>query len=123
LDETGQLTISGRMKRFIKMGAEMVSLAAVEEALLHMGVSKGWPTAQEGPALAICAKEVPHEKAKIFLFTLFDISVDDVNQALKESGFSNLVKVSSVMRVKEIPIMGTGKVNYRLLDSEYLAKE
>ena len=62
LDESGQLTISGRMKRFVKMGGEMVSLAAVEDALLHMAVAKGWPTNQEGPSLAICAKESVDEK-------------------------------------------------------------
>lgn len=122
MDETGMLTISGRMKRFIKIGGEMVSLASVEEALLHMAIEKGWPTKQEGPTLAICAKEFPDEKPKIFLFTQFDISVDDVNKALKEAGFSNLVKISSVIKLPEIPIMGTGKVNYRLLESEHLSK-
>ena len=101
----------------------MVSLAAVEDALLHMAVAKGWPTNQEGPSLAICAKESPDEKAKLFLFSRFAISVDDTNKALKESGFSNLVKISNVVQLPEIPIMGTGKVNYRLLESEYLANE
>ncbi len=119
-DESGILTISGRMKRFVKMGGEMVSLAAVEEALLHYGLEKGWPTSQEGPAMAICAKEFPNEKTKIILFSCFEITVDEVNKALKESGFSNLVKVSAVVRLQDIPIMGTGKVNYRLLESEHL---
>lgn len=121
LDEKGFLTISGRMKRFIKMGGEMVSLASIEDALLQMAHKKGWPTNQEGPTLAVCAKEIPGEKAKIFLFSRFSINVDDVNSALKEAGFSNLVKVSSVTKLEEIPIMGTGKVNYRLLESDYLA--
>jgi len=118
LDEEGILTISGRMKRFIKMGGEMVSLASIEDALLQMAPKKNWPTNEEGPALAICAKETAGEKTKIFLFSRFELSVDEVNNSLKEAGFSNLVKVSSVTRLPEIPIMGTGKINYRQLESD-----
>jgi long-chain-fatty-acid--[acyl-carrier-protein] ligase len=120
LDSEGVLTISGRMKRFIKMGAEMVSLASIEDALLQMASKNGWPTSQEGPALAICAKEIPGEKSKIFLFSRFAVSIEEVNKSLKDSGFSNLVKISSVTHLPEIPIMGTGKINYRLLEGEYL---
>lgn len=121
LDPEGFLTISGRMKRFIKMGAEMISLAALEDALLQMAVKKGWPTSQEGPSFAVCAKELPGEKTKIFLFSKFNISIDEINSSLRESGFSNLVKISSVTHLPEIPIMGTGKVNYRAIEGQYLA--
>lgn len=122
LDDQGNLTISGRLKRFIKIGAEMISLAAIEEGLLQAGMKKGWPLIQEGPALAICSKEIPGEKTKIFLFTTFPILLDEVNAAIKEAGFSNIVKISNVMRLLEIPLMGSGKINYRLLESEYLPK-
>jgi acyl carrier protein len=122
LDQEGYLFISGRLKRFIKIGAEMVSLVAIEEALLQIGLKKGWPITLEGPALAVCAKENSEEKSRIYLFTVFDVSLDEVNQAIKEAGFSNLVKISQVMRLIEIPIMGTGKINYRLLESEMLPK-
>lgn len=121
LDEENNLTISGRMKRFIKVGGEMVSLASIEDALLQMAMKKGWPTAEEGPTLAVCAKEVPNEKPKIYLFSRFESTVDEVNKTLKESGFSNLVKVTAVTQLPEIPIMGTGKINYRALESNYLA--
>lgn len=120
LNEEGILTISGRMKRFIKMGGEMVSLASIEDALLQMATKKNWSTNIEGPSLAICAKETAGEKAKIFLFSCFDLGVDEVNNALREAGFSNLVKVSAVNKLSEIPIMGTGKINYRQLESEFL---
>lgn len=121
LDEEGILTISGRMKRFIKMGGEMVSLASIEDALLQVAAKKNWSASTEGPTLAICAKETAGEKTKLFLFSRFNLSVDDVNTSLKEAGFSNLVKVSSVMQLPEIPIMGTGKINYRQLETEHLA--
>lgn len=117
LDEEGILTISGRMKRFIKMGGEMVSLAAIEDALLQVASRKNWSTNTEGPTLAVCAKEIAGEKTKLFLFSRFDLDADEVNASLKEAGFSNLVKVSMVTKLPEIPIMGTGKINYRQLES------
>lgn len=120
LDEEGNLTISGRMKRFVKIGGEMVSLASIEDALLQAAPQNNWPTQQDGPTLAICAKESADEKAKIYLFSCFDINVEDVNNALKNSGFSNLVRVSSVSKISEIPVMGTGKINYRQLEGQYL---
>lgn len=120
LDEKGYLTISGRLKRFIKLGGEMISLSSIEDALLQMAPQKGWTGVQEGPVLAICAKESEHEKAKVYLFTKFPLTLDEANRALREAGFSNLVKVSAVQQIDDIPIMGTGKVNYRLLDQRYL---
>lgn len=117
LDNEGNLILAGRLKRFIKVAGEMVSLAALEEALLHAALNKNWFKAKEdGPILAICGKEIPGEKPKIFLYCRFSITVDEVNKALKEAGFSNLVKVTAVVQQDEIPIMGTGKINYRKLE-------
>ncbi len=121
LDEKGNLTLSGRMKRFIKVGPEMISLASIEDALLQIAQKKGWGLAPEGPSLAICAKEQEGGRPKISLFSKFPISVDEVNKNLKEAGFSNLVRVSSVQQLEDIPIMGTGKINYRALESQYMA--
>lgn len=117
LDAEGNLHLSGRLKRFIKIGAEMVSLAAIEEALSHAALKYAWASHQdEGPILAISGKEIPGERPKMTLFTKFPLSVEEANKALREAGFSNLVKVTHVVRLDEIPIMGTGKVNYRKLD-------
>lgn len=122
LDAEGVLTISGRLKRFIKIGAEMISLAAVEDGLLQIGLAKGWPLLHDTPALAVSAKEIVGEKPRFYLFTKLKLNLDEVNQALKEAGFSNLVKISQVIKLDEIPVMGTGKINYRLLDAEHLPK-
>lgn len=116
LDEENYLTITGRLKRFIKIGGEMISLGAVEEALGRSAKKYSWVLQEDAPSLAILAKELPGEKTRINLFTVFKTDIEEVNTALKESGFSNLVRVSQVNVVKEIPIMGTGKVNYRALE-------
>jgi len=118
LDEANYLTISGRLKRFIKIGGEMVSLSSIEDALLSSPQLKEWPTVEEGPMLAICAKEIPGDKTKIFLFTSFNMDVDQANTCLRKAGFSNLTRISNALQLKEIPIMGSGKVNYRALDEQ-----
>lgn len=118
--EDDSLHIAGRQKRFIKVGGEMVSLAAIEEAILHAILHEHPTTEQEGPLLAVSAREELGEKPKIFLFCRLRITEEQANQYLREAGFSNLIKVSRVIEMYDIPIMGSGKINYRLLESDYL---
>lgn len=121
IDDKGNLIIGGRQKRFIKVGGEMISLASIEDALLKEASKKQWPVFEEGPILAVCAKETPGEKPRVVLFTRFHVHADEINATLKELGFSNIVKVNEVKELGEIPIMGTGKINYRLLETTYMA--
>ena len=65
LDEENRLTISGRKKRFIKVAGEMISLPAIEDTLLKQAPLKGWPMREEGPTLAVIAKEIPGQKPKM----------------------------------------------------------
>lgn len=118
LDEEGNLILSGRLKRFVKVGGEMVSLTSLEEALGKAVLSNHWVQAEEGPILAICGKEIPGEKPKITLYTKFPIAVDAANKLLRDAGFSNVVKISSAHQLSEIPVMGSGKVNYRKLEED-----
>lgn len=120
LDEENRLTISGRMKRFVKVGGEMVSLLAIEDALLDASQGKKWPIRDEGPTLAIIAKEYPGAKPAIILITTFDTTTEEINNTLSEGGFSHLVRVTNTITLEDIPIMGTGKINYRVLEEEYL---
>ncbi len=100
----------------------MISLGAIEHALLEMAPKKKWNLAKEGPSLAVCSKEIPGEKPKIVAFTLFPTTVEQLNQALREAGISNIVRLYSTMQLDEIPIMGSGKIHYRKLESDYLKK-
>jgi long-chain-fatty-acid--[acyl-carrier-protein] ligase len=117
LDEDGALILAGRMKRFVKIGGEMVSLAGLEEELLNIAREKKWASVdQEGPPLAISVKEKDTEKPIIILFTTFAIGKDDVNAILKDYGYGRIVKIGEVRKVDHIPLTGTGKTHYRLLD-------
>lgn len=117
LDKEGNLYLSGRLKRFIKIGGEMVSLGGLEEELLHLAQEKSWASGKkEGPSLAVSVKEKESEKPEIILFTTFTIDKEQVNSALQAGGFGKLVKISEVRQLAEIPLTGTGKTHYRLLD-------
>lgn len=116
LDEKGNLTISGRLSRFIKVGSEMFSLAAIEEGVVKAFMKKGF-NVQEQATTAITAKEIVGEKPKITLFTTLPVELEEVNRALRDEGFSNLLKITHLSKLPEIPLTGTGKINYRLLDN------
>lgn len=120
LDELGRLTISGRQKRFVKIGGEMVSLAAVEDALLNAAAESGWEVNSDGPTLAVCAKEAEGERTKLYVFAIFEASIDQLNQALRDSGFSNIVRISEFHHLDQIPLMGSGKIYYRVLEDKYV---
>ena len=111
LTKTGSLVIVGRLKRFIKIGGEMISLPAIETTLRNKWQSNN----SETENIAISAKEEDGKRPEIYLFTTDDISVDEANNALREAGFGNLSRVNFVKKIDSIPILGTGKTDYQSL--------
>jgi long-chain-fatty-acid--[acyl-carrier-protein] ligase len=119
LDEKEYLILTGRLKRFVKIGGEMVSLGGLEEELNRLAKEKHWLKGEEeGPVLVVSAREKEADKPEIILFTTLKISKEDVNTALKDSGYGRIVKISEVRTLEQIPLTGTGKTHYRLLDDE-----
>lgn len=106
---TGVLTFVGRLKRFIKLGGEMISLPAIESALLE----KFSTPDDTGPILAVEATKGDHPE--LVLFTTTALDRETANATLKEKGFSSLYNVRRVERLEAIPILGTGKTDYRAL--------
>jgi hypothetical protein len=51
----------------------------------------------------------------IVLFVTFDISLDEINSYIHEHGASNLVKFAHIVKLDAIPVLGTGKTDYKLL--------
>ena len=108
VDEEGYLFITGRLKRFIKIAGEMISLPAIENALLKKYGN------DEKVVLAIEGSDTI-EPPQIVLFSVVKINIEEANVYLKESGFSNLVKTHRVIEIDEIPLLGTGKTDYKIL--------
>lgn len=113
-DAEGILHFAGRLKRFVKLGGEMISLPSIEEALLKR-------FALESDEEQVLAVEAASPDVELALFTIRDISREQANDVLKEAGFSPLHFVRQVRRIEKIPVLGTGKIDYRSL-KEMLAE-
>ena len=115
MDRDGRLTFRGRLKRFIKIGGEMISLPQIETILLDAFSTRPDAPA-EGPALAVEA--APEEKGgEIVLFSPMPIDTATANAALRKAGLSPLYSVKRVMHINAIPLLGSGKTDYRALKS------
>lgn len=106
----GVLVFAGRLKRFVKLGGEMISLPAIEEALARFYVL---PTDEE-PVLAVEATPVDLNP-ELVLFTLRDLDREEVNNRIKEAGLSALHNIRLIRKVETIPLLGSGKIDYRTL--------
>ena len=104
VDENGFVTISGRAKRFAKIAGEMVSLTVVEQL-----VSRAWPDYQH----AVVA--IPDERKGEQLVLLTEYADADrsaiVSQA-QADGIGELNVPRNIKKVKQVPLLGTGKVDY-----------
>ena len=55
------------------------------------------------------------ERAELVLFTTLELTREQVNQTLREAGFAPLHFIRRVERIESLPVLGTGKVDYRAL--------
>ena len=109
-DDEGVMTFRGRLKRFIKIGGEMVSLPAIEGALAPHLASPD----DDGPVFAVEAS-ADDARPEIVLFATGEIDRQAANGHVRAAGLSALHNVSRVVRLDEIPLLGNGKTDYRAL--------
>lgn len=109
LDEDRCIRFAGRLKRFLKAGGEMISLPALEEPLTNR-----YPPTDKGPQVAVEGIETPDGR-HIVLFTTLEIPLRDANAILAEAGFRGVMRLDEVQRVDAIPVLGTGKTDYKVL--------
>jgi len=113
VDAEGYLHVRGRMKRFAKVSGEMVSLSAVEDAL-----AGAFP--QYGLRCQVAVITRPDEgkgEALIAVTNEPKLTLDEIRDAIKAKGLTNLSVPREIKAVKEIPKLGTGKVNHRELQA------
>ncbi len=110
IDGSGIIWFEGRLKRFVKIGGEMISLPAIEAALApHFPLPE-----DEGPSMAVDAAGT-HDHPEVVLYSVRPVARDEVNALLREAGFSPLCYVRRVVQLSRIPVLGTGKIDYRSL--------
>lgn len=105
LDEDGFLFIKDRYSRFSKIGGEMIGLGSVEQAI-HDVV--------DDRELEIVAVGVPDARKgeKIVVLSNKDLDISMLKEKLLKSGLSSLALPSSVLKVEEMPTLGSGKTDF-----------
>jgi acyl-[acyl-carrier-protein]-phospholipid O-acyltransferase/long-chain-fatty-acid--[acyl-carrier-protein] ligase len=114
IDDDGFIWIKGRFKRFAKIGAEMISLAAVEEVSAAL-----WP----GQPHAVIALEAEHKGEKLVLVSSEkNPDLPGLWQALSKAGLPELAFPRQTIFLEEIPVTPLGKINMPKLIEEVKAQ-
>jgi acyl-[acyl-carrier-protein]-phospholipid O-acyltransferase / long-chain-fatty-acid--[acyl-carrier-protein] ligase len=111
VDADGFVFILGRLKRFAKVSGEMVSLTAVEEAL-----AGAFP--HYGLRCQIAVVSQPDEEKGERLIAITNesrLKLDEIRTVIRGKGLTNLCVPREIKFVREIPKLGTGKINHREL--------
>jgi acyl-[acyl-carrier-protein]-phospholipid O-acyltransferase/long-chain-fatty-acid--[acyl-carrier-protein] ligase len=104
IDQDNFVRILGRVKRFAKIGGEMVSLTAAED--LAAGL---WPDARH----AVIAMQDARKGERLVLVTdRLDAAVAALVAHAQALGAPELAVPRRIVRVPEIPLLGTGKTDY-----------
>lgn len=104
VDKDGFIRIRGRVKRFAKVGGEMISLAVVENC-----ASAIWPDNMHAAATI----PDPRKGEQIVLLSdAEEVNRPDMLAWAQNHGVSELSVPRKVFKVDEIPVLGTGKVDY-----------
>jgi acyl-[acyl-carrier-protein]-phospholipid O-acyltransferase/long-chain-fatty-acid--[acyl-carrier-protein] ligase len=104
IDEQGFVRIQGRVKRFAKVGGEMVSLAAVESYAAAI-----WPEHRH----AAVALPDPRKGERVVLVTdASEAQPGDLLAWAQRNGAPEIAVPKRVIVTDEIPVLGTGKTDY-----------
>jgi acyl-[acyl-carrier-protein]-phospholipid O-acyltransferase/long-chain-fatty-acid--[acyl-carrier-protein] ligase len=107
VDDDGFIAIVGRLKRFAKIGGEMVSLSQTEEIAIA-----AWPD------IAHAAVALPSTRKGEQIVLLSEFEQCDRRQLIqmaKELGIPELSLPKRVIYCEQIPLLGSGKVDYPAL--------
>ncbi|MFA5122189.1 AMP-binding protein [Zavarzinia sp.] len=115
IDELGFVTILGRAKRFAKIAGEMVSLAAVEHEanelwpdFIHAVVNLPDPTKGERLAMMTTCPEAERSR---------------LSRHLQERGLTELMLPKTIVTVTEVPLLGSGKIDYQAVKDALSKKD
>lgn len=114
LSDDNWIRILGRVKRFAKVGGEMVSLTAAEDLAAAV-----WPDCRH----AVVALPDPKKGERLVLVTdRRDADAGPLLAHAQQIGAPELAVPRKIIRVPEIPVLGTGKTDYvalqRIVDAE-----
>ncbi len=107
IDAAGFIEIRGRVKRFAKVAGEMVSLEIVEKIAgvaapecMHAAVTQ--PDASRGENIVLFSTDAALKR-------------EDLQIVAKNLGLPELAIARKIVKLEEIPLLGTGKTDYYTL--------
>ena len=104
VDKEGFLFLEGRASRFSKIGGEMISHAAVEEA-----IAAALPV--HGTQDCIVGIPCPNKGEELVLLTTRSINREELRRALASSAVPNLWVPRSIIRLPQLPELASGKLD------------
>ncbi len=104
VDDERYITIIGRAKRFAKIAGEMVSLAAVDSVVASI-----WP---DNLHVAISAPDPKKGEQVILITDCTDADKRTISKKIKSEGFSDLMLPKTIIKVDEVPVLATGKIDH-----------
>jgi len=108
VDDREFVTILGRAKRFSKIAGEMISLSSVEAK-----VKQAFPDHEH----AVVAVPDLKKGEQLVLFTTdSELNRDRLMRGMKESKTVELMIPKTVIALKELPVLGSGKTDYLSLN-------
>ena len=104
VDAKGFVSIRARAKRFAKIAGEMVSMTAAESL-----VGSVWPDDRHA---VIGVPDARKGEALLLVTTRKGAQAKDILAAARERGIAEITVPRSLMEVDDLPLLGTGKVDY-----------
>jgi acyl-[acyl-carrier-protein]-phospholipid O-acyltransferase/long-chain-fatty-acid--[acyl-carrier-protein] ligase len=114
ISDDAWVKILGRVKRFAKVGGEMVSLTAAEDLAASL-----WPDGRH----AVVAVPDPKKGERLVLVTdRREAEPGPLVEHAQALGAPEIAVPRKIIKVAEIPVLGTGKTDYvaleRIVDAE-----
>lgn len=104
MDDEGFLSVRGRVKRFAKVAGEMVSLEAVERIARHASPE------HHHAASVLVVSELG--ESTVLVSTDPSLNRTALLQAARKLGGHELAVARNIVHVKELPLLGSGKIDY-----------
>lgn len=110
LDEEGFMYIVGRVKRFAKIGGEMVPLSTLEELISHK-----WPEAFHA---CVSIPNLAKGEAIVLVTEKEKPNLKELREYIKKQGYSEIYVPKVIHSTLSIPCLGAGKPDYVNLEQE-----
>ncbi len=114
VDSEGYFYFIARLKRFVKIGGEMISLPAIEDKLVLNLKNIEKPDKK----LDIAVVSYESEKTTVIVsLSTYEFTREELNGVIRNSGLSALHNIRYVFQIDEMPLLGSGKIDYPTLSA------